>query len=195
MSTGNFIESSIKQFRYYKWLADQAIVQLTDDQLLWRPNGQSNSIAIIMRHLSGNMLSRFTNFLTDDGEKSWRNRDAEFAVASDTREELLHKWEEAWTCMISELSKLRDSDLEKIVYIRNEGHTVTEAVHRQLAHYPYHVGQIVSLAKAQAQSWRSLSIPLNQSAQYNDEKFAKEKMRAHFTDEILNRDPENDLVN
>lgn len=189
----NFIETSVKQFKYYKWLAEKAIDQVSDEQLLWQSNPQSNSIATVMRHISGNMLSRFTDFLTDDGEKPWRNRDAEFEVAKDSREELLDQWNRAWDCMFSAIENLQDNDLDKLVYIRNQGHTVTEAILRQLAHYPYHVGQIVFLAKMQADNWQSLSIATGQSNQYNDEKFAKEKMRGHFTDEILNKDPEHDM--
>jgi uncharacterized damage-inducible protein DinB len=190
----NFVESSLKQFKYYKWLVEQAIGQVTDEQLHWRMNSQSNSIATIMRHVSGNMLSRFTNFLTEDGEKPWRSRDSEFENTVNTRAQLIAQWEEAWQCLFDALQNLQDEDLSRLVYIRNQGHTIIEAIQRQLAHYPYHAGQIVMLAKMQAENWRSLSIPLNESEQYNDDKFAKEKMRSHFTDEILKKDPENDQI-
>ncbi|MBL7696959.1 MAG: DUF1572 family protein [Chitinophagaceae bacterium] len=191
--SSNFIDSSIKQFKYYKWLAERAIEQVSDEQLNQQYNSQSNSIAMIMRHMSGNMLSRFTNFLTEDGEKPWRNRDAEFETGSSSRSDLIEEWERAWQCLFTSIENLQNNDLEKLVYIRNQGHTVMEAIQRQLAHYPYHVGQIVFLAKMQAQHWKSLSIARGQSNDYNSEKFAREKMRGHFTDEILKKDPENDL--
>lgn len=136
----NFLESSGKLFRYYKSLGEKAIAQLTDKQINARPNGASNSIAHIVHHLSGNMLSRFTDFLTADGEKSWRNREAEFAEGYATKAELLAAWEKGWACLFTALDSLQPADLSRIIYIRNEGQTVLEAIQRQLAHYPHHVG-------------------------------------------------------
>lgn len=159
------------------------MAQLPDKGLFYEFNSESNSIAVIVNHLAGNMLSRFTDFLTSDGEKEWRNRDLEFVNPFQSREELLAKWEEGWKCLLDTLATLQPADLDGIVYIRNEGHTVTEALNRQLAHYPYHVGQIVFIAKMiKNQEWQSLSIPRNQSANYNAGKFAQEKVIRHFTD-------------
>lgn len=182
----NYIVSCIKQFEYYKMLGDKTFDQLTEEQLFWRYNGESNSIGIIVKHLWGNMLSRWTDFLTSDGEKEWRNRDAEFEGDFKTREELLIKWNEGWTCLFRSLSILKQEDLTKIIYIRNQGHTVTEAINRQLAHYPYHIGQIVFIGKMLCDgNWTSLSIPKGNSTQYNAERFSKEKSRGHFTDEYI----------
>lgn len=179
----SYLESIRKQFLYYKMLGEKAMGQLPDEGLFYEFNSESNSIAIIVNHLAGNMLSRFTDFLASDGEKEWRNRDLEFVNPFQSREELLAKWEEGWKCLLEALGTLQPADLESIVYIRNEGHTVTEALNRQLAHYPYHIGQIVFLAKMiKNQEWQSLSIPRNQSTNYNAGKFAQEKAIRHFTD-------------
>ena len=184
----NYLDSTIKQFEYYKMLGDKTFDQLTDDQLFWQYNAESNSIAVIVKHLWGNMLSRWTDFLTSDGEKKWRNRDAEFENDIATRAELLAKWNEGWACLFAALKGLRPEDLDRIIYIRNQGHTVMEAINRQLAHYPYHIGQIVFLGKMLCDTnWKSLSIPRGNSGQFNAEKFAQEKAKAHFTDEFLKR--------
>jgi hypothetical protein len=184
----NYIESVTKQFAYYKMLGDKAIAQIPDEGLFWQFNEESNSIAVIVQHLHGNMLSRWTDFLTSDGEKEWRNRDAEFEPEIRNREELMHRWEEGWACLFTALKPLTDQDLETIVYIRNQGHTVQEAINRQLAHYPYHVGQIVYIARMVAGgSWQSLSIPKGKSESYNVERFSEEKSRKHFTDEYLQK--------
>ena len=186
--TTDYLESIKKQFAYYKLLGDKTFVQLTDDKLFWQYNEESNSIAIIVKHLSGNMLSRWTDFLTTDGEKVWRNRDAEFENDISTRQELLAIWEAGWQCLFTALQSLTPEDLQKKIYIRNQSHDVTEAINRQLAHYPYHVGQIVFLGKMLCDnSWTSLSIPKGNSASYNADKFAKPRQKAHFTDEYLNK--------
>jgi hypothetical protein len=178
------LEGIIKQFQYYKSLGDRTIQQVEDAALFYQFNEESNSIAIIIRHLHGNMVSRWTEFLTADGEKEWRNRDAEFEVVATTREELMALWESGWQCLFKALNALTPADLDKVVYIRNQGHTVEEAIHRQLAHYPYHVGQMVYIGKMLCRTeWQSLSIPKNTSKEFNAEMFAKEKQRAHFTDE------------
>jgi hypothetical protein len=182
----NYLDSTIKQFEYYKMLGDKTFEQLTEEQLFWQYNKESNSIAVIVKHLWGNMLSRWTDFLTTDGEKEWRNRDAEFENDINSREELLQKWNEGWTCLFNALNSLKEEDLNKIIYIRNQGHTVIEAINRQLAHYPYHIGQIVFSGKMLCNgNWTSLSIPKGNSGQYNQQKFSKDKSRAHFTDEFL----------
>ena len=131
------------------------------------------------------MLSRWTNFLTEDGEKEWRNRDDEFEDTYSSKEEMFAYWEEGWQCLLNTLNLLEAKDLEKIIYIRNQGHTVLEAINRQLAHYPYHIGQIVYIAKLlKGDNWKSLLIPKGKSKIYNQEKFSKEKERKHFTDEL-----------
>ena len=184
--TTDYLESIKKQFAYYKLLGDKTFVQLSDEKLFWQYNKESNSIAIIVKHLSGNMLSRWTDFLTTDGEKAWRNRDAEFENDISTRQELLAIWEAGWQCLFTALQSLTPEDLQKEIYIRNQGHSITEAINRQLAHYPYHVGQIVFLGKMLCDnSWTSLSIPKGNSASYNAAKFAKPQQKAHFTDEYL----------
>jgi hypothetical protein len=171
-----YLESSKKQFLYHKTLGEKAINQLEDDQLFISFNDDSNSIATIMKHLWGNMLSRWTDFLTTDGEKPTRDRDAEFENDLTTKSELLLRWDEAWSCLFSALETIKPDQLTQIIYIRNEGHTVMEAINRQLAHYPYHIGQIVYAAKLlKKNSWDSLSIAKKGSNQYNNEKFSKDK--------------------
>jgi hypothetical protein len=182
----NYLESAIKQFEYYKLLGEKTFSQVGDETLFWQYNEESNSIAIIVKHLWGNMLSRWTDLLTTDGEKEWRNRDAEFENDIKTKEELLSKWNEGWKVLLDTLKSLRDEDLSNIVYIRNQGHTVLEAINRQLAHYPYHIGQIVFIGKMRADNWSSLSIPKGNSKSYNADKFSRQKQKAHFTDEYLN---------
>ena len=182
----DYLVSVSKQFEYYKMLGDKTISQLSEDQLFWQYNSESNSVAIIVKHLWGNMLSRWTDFLTSDGEKEWRKRDAEFENDIKTKDELLNKWNEGWKCLFDAINPLHEEDLEKIIYIRNQGHTVVEAINRQLAHYSYHVGQIVFQGKMIAgENWTSLSIPKGDSKKFNENKFSKPKSKQHFTDEFL----------
>jgi len=182
-TNSNYLEDVRKQFRYYRKLGEQAMDQLEPEQLFITHNEDSNSIAIIAGHLAGNMLSRWSDFLTTDGEKEWRNRDAEFETQFDNREALRKRWDEGWDCFLDALDRLQPTDLESICYIRNEGHTVLEAINRQLGHYPYHVGQIVFAAKQlKAGPWKNLSIPKHQSGQFNAGKFSLEKRRKNFLD-------------
>ena len=184
----SYLESVKKQFLYYKMLGEKAIDQLEPEQLFVVVNEDTNSIATIIKHISGNMLSRWTDFLTSDGEKEWRNRDAEFENDLQSKEEVLATWNKGWDCFHNALSCLKPEQLSDIIYIRNEGHTVIEAINRQLAHYPYHIGQIVFYAKQlKSGDWNSLSIPRNKSGNYNAEKFAKEKEIKNFTDDELER--------
>ncbi|WP_149207929.1 DUF1572 family protein [Flavobacterium johnsoniae] len=184
----SYLESIKKQFLYYKMLGEKAMDQLEPEQLFTAINEDTNSIAAIVKHISGNMLSRWTDFLTSDGEKEWRNRDAEFENDLQSKEEVLEIWNKGWNCLENALESLKPEQLSDIIYIRNEGHTVIEAINRQLAHYPYHVGQIVFYAKQlKKSSWESLSIPKNKSGNYNAEKFAKEKEIKNFTDDELKR--------
>lgn len=186
----DYLESARKQFEYYKLLGDKTFAQVSDEHLFLQINEASNSIATLVKHLWGNMLSRWTDFLESDGEKPTRHRDAEFENDLTSREEVLAKWNEGWGCLFTALDALRPEDLDRIIHIRNQGHTVVEAINRQLAHYPYHVGQIVFLGKMFAQGeWTSLSIPKGGSGSFNAEKFAKPPQRVHFTDEVL-KDPE-----
>ncbi|HEX2609154.1 MAG TPA: DUF1572 domain-containing protein [Flavisolibacter sp.] len=181
-----YIDSIKKQFAYYKLLGEKTFEQVPEERLFWQYNEASNSIAIIVNHLYGNMKSRWTEFLTTDGEKSWRNRDSEFENEIRDKAELLARWNEGWNCLFTALDSLTETDLNKEIYIRNQGHTVMEAINRQLAHYPYHVGQIVFLGKmVSGAEWQSLSIPKGNSQAYNQEKFAGGKRREHFTDELL----------
>ncbi|MBC7388347.1 MAG: DUF1572 family protein [Opitutaceae bacterium] len=163
----NYLDSVIKQFEYYKLLAEKTFAQLPDEKLIWQYNEDSNSVAIIVKHLSGNMLSRWTDFLTTDGEKAWRNRDTEFENDISVKQEMLDRWTEGWKVFLDALRHLKGEDLEKIIYIRNEGHTVLEAINRQLAHYSYHIGQIVFIGKLCANKWESLSIPKGNSKHFN----------------------------
>ncbi len=184
----NYLESVKKQFEYYKMLGESTFDQLTEEQLFEKTNSENNSIAIIVKHLSGNMLSRWTDFLTTDGEKDWRNRDLEFENDIRTKSELLDVWNKGWNCFFTALNSLKDSELNEIIYIRNQGHTVIEAINRQLAHYPYHIGQIVFIGKIFCNNkWITLSIPKGDSEKYNDLKFSEEKTNQHFTDEYLKK--------
>ncbi|MGZ3930966.1 MAG: DUF1572 domain-containing protein [Bacteroidia bacterium] len=189
MDSENYLESIKKQFLYYKSLGQKAMDQVPDEKLFWQYNMESNSIAIIVKHLSGNMLSRWTDFLTSDGEKEWRQRDGEFENDIQTRDDLMKVWNKGWDCLEHTLNSLTADDLTKTVYIRNQGCTAADAINRQLAHYPYHIGQIVFIAKMiEDGKWKSLSIPKNQSAAYNSEKFSQPKEMKHFTDEYLKKD-------
>ncbi len=183
-----YLDSAKKQFLYYKTLGEKAMEQLEPEQLFVAINEDTNNIATIVKHLSGNMLSRWTDFLTTDGEKEWRNRDAEFENDLLTKEAVLNAWNKGWDCLFNALKDLQPEQLSQIIYIRNEGHSVIEAINRQLAHYPYHVGQVVFYAKQlKNTNWESLSIPKNNSKKYNSEKFAQEKTIKNFTDAELKR--------
>lgn len=181
----SYLKGIIKQFRYYKKLGDKAFEQLNDKDLHYRPNDYTNNISIIVKHIVGNMMSRWTNFLYEDGEKDWRQRDNEFVDSYNSKEEMIANWEKAWTCLFDTLTMLKPEDLERIIYIRNQGQSVTDAINRQLAHYPYHIGQIIYLGTLiKGNSWQSLSIPKIQSKSFNKKKFNKGKHLGHFTDDL-----------
>ena len=183
LPSNDFLINTIKLAQYYKSLGDQTFEQLSEEDIHWSAGESSNSIAAIVKHLWGNMLSRFTNFLTEDGEKPWRQRDAEFNDDISGMEEMISKWNEGWQCFISALEKLTPEDLAKTIYIRNEGHTVMDAIQRQMSHYPMHIGQIIYAAKLlKGESWKTLSIPKGASEKYNAKKFAEEKGDRHFTE-------------
>jgi hypothetical protein len=166
--TTSYLTDSLDLFRYYKKLAEKAMAQVTDEQLLTVLDGEMNSIGVIVKHMAGNMRSRWTDFLTSDGEKPDRQRDAEFTDPPRTREALLAMWQEGWQCVFSALEPLSDEDLARTVTIRGEAHSVMQAINRQVAHYSYHCGQIVLLAKHfKHDGWQSLSVPRKQSAEFN----------------------------
>ena len=163
-----FLESYLTRSSYYKELGDKTFEQLNEAGFHYQPNAESNSIAMIIQHMAGNMLSRFTNFLTEDGDKTWRNRDMEFEEQQLTREQLLIKWNEGWDCYLSVIKSLREDDLLKTITIRSEELTVTDALNRQLAHYPYHVGQIVYIGRMiKKEEWKTLSIAKGKSDEFN----------------------------
>jgi hypothetical protein len=166
--TTSYLEDSLDLLRYYKKLAERAMDQVADDQLFATLDAESNSIAIVVKHIVGNMKSRWTDFLTSDGEKPNRNRDAEFEAPPATREALLQAWESGWACLFQALEPLSDADLGRTVTIRGEAHSVMQAINRQLAHYAQHIGQIVMLARHFAgDGWQSLSIPRKRSQEFN----------------------------
>jgi hypothetical protein len=166
--TTSYIIDAIALFRHYKKLGDGALTQCPDDKLTAVPDAESNSVAILVKHLAGNMRSRWTDFLTSDGEKPDRHRDSEFEDAPVDRAALSALWERGWATLFAALKPLGDPDLARVVTIRGENHSVMQAINRQVAHYSYHVGQIVFLAKHWAgANWKSLSIPRRQSAQFN----------------------------
>ena len=166
--TTSHLEDSLSVFRYYKKLAEDAMAQVTDVELTATLDGEMNSIALVVKHMAGNMRSRWTDFLTSDGEKPDRHRDSEFVDPPATREALLQVWENGWTIVFQALEPLSDSDLGRTVTIRGEAHSVMQAINRQIAHYAHHVGQIVLLAKHFAHDrWQSLSVPRNRSVDFN----------------------------
>jgi hypothetical protein len=173
--TTSYLEDSIHLLRYYRQLAERAITQVTEQQLYQLLDEDANSVAIVMQHMAGNMKSRWTNFLSEDGEKPWRNRDSEFEQPPATRQALLQMWEEGWACVFQVLESLTDADLSRSVPIRGEAHSVMQAINRQIAHYAYHCGQIVLLAKHfQHSQWASLTVPKGKSAEFNAKVRARE---------------------
>lgn len=179
------LQSNIKLFEYYKSQGDRTFQQLEEEDLFWQYNDASNSIAIIVNHLHGNMKSRWTDFLTSDGEKEWRQRDQEFEDRIQSRSELISKWEAGWECLFAALLAIDEDNIHTKVFIRNQVHSIAEAVHRQLAHYASHVGQIVYIGRMiKGNDWQSLSIPKGQSSSFNREKFDRGKHQGHFSDDI-----------
>ena len=175
MSLGTeFLNSAIKRLSYYKDLGDKTFTQLKEEDFHFTPNAQSNSIALIIQHTAGNMLSRWTDFLTTDGEKDWRNRDAEFEEQNLSKQQLIDFWQKGWNCLLNSLKSLTEEDLLKTIYIRSEGLLVIDAINRQMAHYPYHVGQIIYLGKIiKNKDWKNLSIAKGYSNQFNQQMHTK----------------------
>ncbi len=165
----SYVQDSIALFRHYKKLGEGAIGQVADEHLCMTLDAEMNSIALIVKHMAGNMRSRWTDFLTSDGEKPDRNRDTEFEVPPASRAEIMKIWEQGWALVFAALEPLTDADLSREVRIRTEPHSVMQAINRQIAHYSYHVGQIVFLAKHfQSEQWKSLSVPRKASAEFNE---------------------------
>ena len=224
----DYLNSAKQQFQYYKQLGDKTMDQLSDEQLFWQYNDASNSIAIMVKHLWGNMMSRWTDFLTTDGEKDFRKRDEEFelhvgpslqgvdtanaegvnntaegvytdsakgvdtdiaeGVNEHSRAVITEKWEQGWACLFKALDSINEDNFDTTIYIRNQGHSIPEAINRQMMHYAYHVGQMVYLGRMmKGEDWQSLSIPKGNSKAYNAEKFSQEKGKRHFTDEYLGK--------
>jgi len=181
MSLGKeYLTTVIKRLKYYKELGEKTFEQLEEKDLHYFPTSESNSIAIIVQHLTGNMLSRFTNFLTEDGEKEWRQRDDEFEVHDYSKQQVIDLWNKGWECCFHALESITEDDLLTIIYIRKEPLTVIDAINRQLAHYPYHIGQILYIGRMiRNKDWTSLSIPKGQSQQYNTGNQVKDPARKY----------------
>lgn len=180
-----YLNSTKKQFEYYRSLGEKTFDQLDEKDLFWQYNDASNSIAIIVKHLWGNMRSRWTDFLTSDGEKEWRDRDSEFETALTSKEELLRKWDDGWNCLFDALESINEDNFDTKIYIRNQEHSIIEAINRQMAHYAYHVGQIVYIGRMiKGAEWKSLTIPKGRSEEFNREKISKGKHGGHFSDEL-----------
>lgn len=180
-----YLNSIIKQFEYYKSIGEKTFDQLDEKDFFWQFNNESNSISIIVNHLSGNMKSRWTDFLTSDGEKEWRNRDLEFESIIRSKEELLSKWNDGWKCLFEALNSINEQNFDTDIYIRNQSHSIIEAINRQFAHYSYHIGQIVYIGRMiKGNKWKSLTIPKGKSSDFNDEKFSRGKHGGHFTDDM-----------
>lgn len=181
MSIGNeYLQTAIRRMKYYKDLGEKTFDQLEDKDFHFQTSSESNSIAVIVQHMSGNMLSRWTNFLTEDGEKSWRQRDDEFEIHQNSKHQIIELWQKGWDCFFLTLESLQDDDLLKTIYIRQESLTVVDAINRQLAHYPYHIGQIVFIGKMISnENWKSLSIPKNRSQAYNNSNQVKDPAKKY----------------
>lgn len=177
------MEGYKRLFEYYKQLGHNTFDQIAEESLFfWNPSEHSNSISVIVQHLSGNMKSRWTDFLNSDGEKEWRNRDGEFESRFENQQDIITAWEEGWACLFKALDSINEENRDQLVYIRSKGHTIDEAVQRQLAHYAYHIGQIVYLGRLLVgDKWQSLSIPKGGSEKYNQNSLSAGKRKEHFT--------------
>ncbi len=170
----NYISNALFEFQRYKSYGDHVFKQLTEEDFFWQLSPTDNNIALIIKHLAGNMLSRWTNFLTEDGEKSWRDRDNEFTDPPSSKEELMELWEKGWNCLFNALGTINEDNFETRIRIRNQTHTIPEAINRQLAHYASHVGQLVLLGKMiKKEDWISPTIPKGQSNAFNQKMFGK----------------------
>ncbi len=180
-----YLNSVKKQFDYYKSVGEKTFNQLEEDDLFWQYNDESNSIAIIVNHIYGNMKSRWTDFLTTDGEKSSRNRDLEFDNVIKTKAQLLTKWNNGWVTLFTAIDSVNTENFYTEVFIRNQSHSIVEAINRQLGHYSYHIGQIVYIGRMiKGEDWQSLTIPKGESTNFNTGKFSKGKHGGHFSDDL-----------
>jgi len=175
-----YLQTVIRRLKYYKDLGDKTFEQLSEADFHYRFNEESNSIAVIIQHMAGNMLSRWTNFLTEDGEKEWRQRDQEFEIHTNSKAELITLWEKGWSCFLDTLASLKKKDLKKTVKIRQEELSAIDAINRQLAHYPYHIGQIIYIGKMiTSDNWKNLSIPRKGSIAYNSSADVKDPAKKY----------------
>ncbi|MFD2556222.1 DUF1572 family protein [Sphingobacterium tabacisoli] len=182
------LQGITKQFEYYRMIAEKTISRLSEEELNLKISTESNSVAMLMRHLTGNLLSRFTNFFTEDGEKPWRNRDDEFADGTYEKIPLIAEWNSAWDTLFQTLKSINTTNIEQPVKIRNQEHTVSGAIYRQLSHYPYHIGQIVFIGKLiRNQDWQSLTIAKNKSQEYNRDRFDNPNSETHFSQGYLDK--------
>jgi hypothetical protein len=173
----NYLSNINFEFHRYKSLGDKTFAQLSNEDIQWTYSESDNSIAIIVKHMVGNMLSRWTNFLTEDGEKVWRDREMEFEAPYSTKNEMIEAWEKGWTCLFDALESIDASNFDSKIKIRNEAHTIPEAINRQLAHYASHIGQILFLGKMiKGRQWKSPSIPKGDSDDFNKKMFGKDKI-------------------
>lgn len=172
----NYLENVKFEFHRYKTMGDKTFAQLSENDIHWTYSEGDNSIALIVKHMVGNMLSRWTHFLTEDGEKSWRNREMEFEAPYPTKKEMLQAWEKGWQCLFTALDSINPSNFGNKITIRGQEHTIVEAINRQLAHYASHVGQIVLLGKMiRGKDWQSLSIPKGGSKAFNQKMFGSQQ--------------------
>lgn len=180
-----YLTTTRQQYEYYKVMAEKTFDQVQDSGLFWQYNDDSNSIAILANHLSGNMISRWTDFMTTDGEKKWRKRDQEFEPVIKTRKDMLDLWEKGWSCLFDAFDQIDETNFHTTIYIRNEKHSIIKAMTRQLTHCAYHVGQIVYIAKMNSsEDWKSLTIPKGKTAEFNKEKFSKGKHSGPLADDL-----------
>jgi len=183
----HYKQNAIKQFQFYQLLAERTFSQIDEKTFFWQYNPESNSIAITAKHMAGNMISRWTDFLTTDGEKKWRNREGEFEVGSESRDDIMKLWQKGWQTLYNAIEEIDEGNFSQEVLIRNIPHSITEAVNRQIAHLAYHTGQIAYIGRmAKGSSWKSLSIPKGKSEEFNKKSFAQENRKEHFTDEWRN---------
>lgn len=181
----DYLTTAKRDFQYYKTLGEKTFSQLEEKDCFWQFDSESNSIAVIVNHLYGNMKSRWTDFLSSYGEKQWRKRDLEFKNQLKTKAEVLNRWEQGWDCVFKSLDSINEDNFNTKIYIRSQEHSVIQAINRQLTHYAYHVGQVVYIGRLiKGSKWKYLSIPKDKSDDFNQEKFSRGKHQGQFTDDL-----------
>ena len=181
----DYLTTAKRDFQYYKTLGEKTFSQLEEKDCFWQFDSESNSIAVIVNHLYGNMKSRWTDFLSSDGEKQWRKRDLEFKNQLKTKAEVMNRWEQGWDCVFKSLDSINEDNFNTKIYIRSQEHSVIQAINRQIAHYAYHVGQMVYIGRLiKGSKWKCLSIPRGKSEDFNQEKFSRGKHHGQFTDDL-----------